>query len=190
MKEFKFKVGDIVKATSVNLYRFTNIKNDWMGKVTKVNESGFEAKTIQSKNKQCKGKIYRFLDYRFFEKAYTVPVTITEHFISGNKTIIKLSNGNVGISKCDPADKFDELVGAVIATLRAYGKNVEDFIKEFTVPEHKGKTEKEEPSAAGKLDQVNDTDQLLIELLFLSLGQQTDLKFCKKSHQPIDKKEK
>lgn len=190
MKKCKFKVGDIVRATSVNLYRFTNIKNDWMGKVTKVNESGFEAKTIQSKEKQCEGKIYRFLDYRFFEKAYTVPVTITEPLISGNKTIIKLSNGNVGISKCDPADKFDEVVGAVIATLRAYGKNVEDFIKEFTVPEHKGKTEKEEPSADGKLNQIKDTDQLLIELLFLSLGQQPDLKFCKTSPQPIDKKEK
>ena len=121
MKEFKFKVGDIVKATSVNLYRFTNKKNDWMGKVTKVYESGFEAKTIQSKKKQCKGKIYRFLDYRFFEKAYT---------------------------------------------------------------------EKEDPSAVGQLDQIKDTDLLLIELLFLSLGQQPDLEFCKTSLQPIDKKEK
>lgn len=189
MKEFKFKVGDIVKATSVNIYRFTNVKNDWIGKVTKVNELGFEAKTIQSKKKQCEGKIYMFLDYRFFEKVCTVPVTITEHLISGNKTIIKLSNGNVGISKCDPADKFDEVVGAVIATLRAYGKNVEDFIKEFTVHERKGKTEKEEPSAVGQLDQIKDTDELLIELLFLSLGQQTDLNFAKKSPQPTDKKE-
>ena len=129
MKEFKFKVGDIVKATSVNVYCITSIKNDWIGKVTKVNELGFEAKTIQSKKKQCEGKIYRFLDYRFFEKAYTVP-------------------------------------------------------------EHKGNTEKEEPSTAGQLDQIKDTDHLLIELLFLSLGQQPDLKFCKKSPQPTDKKEK
>lgn len=125
----KFKVGDIVKATAVNIYRFTNIKNEWIGKVTKVNDFGFEAKTIRSKAKQCEGKTFSALDYRFFENAYTVP-------------------------------------------------------------EHKGKTEKEEPSTAGQLDQIKDTDQLLIELLFLSLGQQTDLKFCKKSHQPIDKKEK
>ena len=190
MNELKFKVGDIVRATAVHIYRFTNIKNDWIGKVTKVNELGFEAKTIRSKMKQYEGKTFRSLDYRFFEKVDTVPVTITEHLISGNKTIIKLSNGKVGISKCDPADKFDEVVGAVIATLRAYGKDVEDFIKEFTVPEHKGKTEKEEQSTDGKLDQVKDTDQLLIELLFLSLGQQPDLKFCKKSPQTIDKKEK
>lgn len=129
MKELKFKVGDIVKATAVNIYRFTNIKNDWMGKVTKVNDFGFEAKTIRSKTKQCKGKKFGSIDYRFFEKV-------------------------------------------------------------DTVPEHKGKTEKEEPSTDDKLDQVKDTDQLLIELLFLSLGQQTDLKFCKKSTQTIDKKEK
>lgn len=160
MKELKFKVGDIVKATSVNIYRFTNIKNDWMGKVTKVYESGFEAKTIQSKKKQCEGKIYRFLDYSFFEKAYTVPVTITEHLISGNKTIIKLSNGNVGISKCDPADKFDEVVGAVIATLRAYGKNVEDFAKEFTDCEQKEKPKNRELFRVGQLVQIKDWDEM------------------------------
>ena len=129
MKELKFKVGDIVKATSVDIYRFTNIKNGWIGEVTKVNELGFEAKTIRSKAKQCEGKTFGALDYRFFEKAYTVP-------------------------------------------------------------EHKGKTEKEEPYIDGKLDQIKDTDHLLIELLFLSLGQQPDLKFCKKSTQPTDKKEK
>lgn len=190
MKKLKFKVGDIVKATAVNIYRFTNIKNDWIGEVTKVNELSFEAKTIRSKAKKCEGKTYSGLDYRFFEKVDTAPVTITKHLIRENKTIIKLSNGKVGIAKCDPADKFDAAIGAAIATLRAYGKNVEDFIKEFTTCEHKGKTEKEEPSTVGQIDQIKDTDQLLIELLFLSLGQQPDLKFCKTSPQYTDKKEK
>lgn len=189
MKEFKFKVGDIVRATADRIYQVTCRSNEWVGKVTKVEERWFSAKTIRSENDLFKYVEFDHLDYRFFEKVDTAPVTITEHLIRGNKTIIKLSNGKVGIAKCDPADKFDEVVGAVIATLRAYGKNVEDFIKEFTVPEHKGKTEKEEPSAVGQLDQIKDTDQLLIELLFLELGQHPDLKFCKTSPQTIDKKE-
>lgn len=49
-------------------------------------------------------------------------IIITEHVIDGKKTIVKLSNGNVGIAKCSPDDEFDEYEGLRIATARAYGK--------------------------------------------------------------------
>ena len=49
-------------------------------------------------------------------------IIITEHVIDGKKTIVKLSNGNVGIAKCSPDDDFDEYEGLRIATARAYGK--------------------------------------------------------------------
>ena len=188
MKKCKFKVGDIVKATTDGNYVITCRSNDWVGQVTKVGEYTFEARTIRSKTGH-KNFPFDSLDYRNFEKVEDDSVVITEHLIRGNKTIVKLSNGKVGIATRNHDDEFDAAIGAVIATLRAYGKNVEDFIKEFTVPEHKGKTEKEEPSAVGQLDQIKDTDQLLIELLFLSLGQHPDLEFCKTSPQTIDKKE-
>ncbi len=192
MKKCKFKVGDIVRATADRIYTVTCRSNEWVGKVKKVEGRWFSAKTIQTENDLFKDVTFPYLDYRFFEKVDTAPVTITKHLIRGNKTIIKLSNGKVGIAKCDPADKFDAVVGATIATLRAYGKNTEDFAKEFTTCEHNGKTEKEEPSTVGQIDQIKDSDRLLIELLFLSLGQQPDLKHlksCKKSSQSIDKKE-
>lgn len=49
-------------------------------------------------------------------------IIITEHVIDGKKTIVKLSNGNVGIAKCSPDDEFSEYEGLRIATARAYGK--------------------------------------------------------------------
>lgn len=54
-------------------------------------------------------------------------IIITEHVIDGKKTIVKLSNGNVGIAKCSPDDEFDEYEGLRIATARAYG--IEPFPK-------------------------------------------------------------
>ena len=154
MKEFKFKVGDIVKATDDRIYVVTCRSNEWVGKVTKVEERWFSAKTIRSENALFKDVEFYHLDYRFFEKVDPVPVTITEHLIRGNKTIIKLSNGKVGISKCNPTDKFDEVVGAVIATLRAYGKKVEDFAKEFTACEHKEKPKTRKQFMVGQLVQI------------------------------------
>ena len=59
-------------------------------------------------------------DYRWLEVCKKI--TITEHVIDGKKTIVKLSNGNVGIAKCSPDDEFDEYEGLRIATARAYGK--------------------------------------------------------------------
>lgn len=71
------------------------------------------------------GNHFRF-DYEWLEVVKNI--IITEHVIDGKKTIVKLSNGNVGIAKCSPDDDFDEYEGLRIATARAYGK--EPFPKE------------------------------------------------------------
>ena len=54
------------------------------------------------------------------------PPTIVEHLIRGNKTIVKLSNGKVGVARCHPDDEFDIYEGLRVATTRAYGKPVEE----------------------------------------------------------------
>ena len=50
------------------------------------------------------------------------PVTIKMHIVRGNKTVVRLSNGKVGVAKCDPQDSFDVYEGLRIAAARAYGK--------------------------------------------------------------------
>lgn len=60
------------------------------------------------------------------ELAEDTAPTITEHLIRGNKTIVKLSNGKVGIAQCSPEDKFDVYEGLRVATARAYGREVDE----------------------------------------------------------------
>lgn len=48
--------------------------------------------------------------------------TIVEHLVKDRKTIVKLSNGKVGVAVCSPDDKFDIYEGLRLATERAYGK--------------------------------------------------------------------
>jgi hypothetical protein len=161
MKEFKFKVGDIVKAVNNDKYGWTNKRNKWVGRVTRVDESSFCAKTLEMENGRWIGYVFTGLAYEYFEKDDRMlhPV-IEKHLIKGNKTIIKLSNGKVGISKCNPEDKFDEAIGAAIATLRAYGKNVEDSAKEFTDCEHKEKPKTRKPFRVGQLVQIKDWGEM------------------------------
>lgn len=59
-------------------------------------------------------------------KAEDPQPTIVEHLIRGNKTIVKLSNGKVGVARCHPDDTFDIYEGLRVATARAYGKPVEE----------------------------------------------------------------
>lgn len=49
---------------------------------------------------------------------------IVEHLIRGNKTIVKLSNGKVGVARCNPEDVFDVFEGLRQAAARAYGKTL------------------------------------------------------------------
>jgi hypothetical protein len=48
--------------------------------------------------------------------------TIVEHLVKGNKVIVKLSNGKVGVAACSPEDEFDICEGLKLAIDRAYGK--------------------------------------------------------------------
>lgn len=159
MKKCKFKVGDIVKATTDGKYVITCRSNDWVGQVTKVGKYSFEARTIRSKTGH-KNFPFDSLDYRNFEKVEDDSVVITEHLIRGNKTIVKLSNGKVGIAIRNHDDEFDAAVGAAIATLRAYGKNVEDFAKEFTACEHKENPKNRELFRVGQLVQIKDWGEM------------------------------
>lgn len=116
-KEFKnLKVGD-----KVQFFRNRTIKGFW--------SEGLDRKIFT---------VSRFIDgivcvlenpFRFeYEWLEVVKkIIITEHVIDGKKTIVKLSNGNVGIAKCSPDDEFDEYEGLRIATARAYG--IEPFPK-------------------------------------------------------------
>lgn len=92
-----------------------------------------------------KGRIYCAYDYSMFVEARVKTIveykgehpTIVMHLIRGNKTIVKLSNGKVGIAKCSPEDEFDIYEGLRIATARAYGK--EPFeVKEVSRISRKG----------------------------------------------------
>ena len=161
MNELKFKVGDIVKAVDNDKYAWTTKSNKWIGRVTRVDESSFCAKTLEMKNDRWVGYVFTGLAYEYFEKDDRMlhPV-IEKHLIKGNKTIIKLSNGKVGIAECNPEDKFDEAIGAAIATLRAYGENVEDFAKEFTDCEHKEKPKTRKPFSVGQLVQIKDWGEM------------------------------
>lgn len=49
-------------------------------------------------------------------------VTIVMHLIKDGKTVIKLSDGRVGVAFCSPEDTFDEYEEVRLATARAYGK--------------------------------------------------------------------
>ena len=46
--------------------------------------------------------------------------TIVSHEIVGNTTYVTLSNGNKGIARCNPDDKFDAYIGLKLAAERAY----------------------------------------------------------------------
>ena len=49
-------------------------------------------------------------------------VTIVMHLIKDGKTVVKLSDGRVGVAFCSPEDTFDEYEGVRLAIARAYGK--------------------------------------------------------------------
>ena len=111
-KEFKkLKVGD-----KVQFFRDRTRISFWSegldGKIFTV--SRFSGDTVYVLE-NC----FRF-EYEWLE--VFKQIIITEHVIDGKKTIVKLSNGNVGIAKCSPDDDFDEYEGLRIATARAYGK--------------------------------------------------------------------
>lgn len=92
------------------------------------------------------GLTFNCEDLFVYESEYVVlenyipeePVTIVEHLVKDRKTIVKLSNGKVGVAICSPEDEFDIYEGLRLATERAYGK-VEGYKKPNPVKEVKRK---------------------------------------------------
>lgn len=124
LKEFKkLKVGDKIKITSdiKELYKIgicTSVAKSIAGKI-------YAVKGVSSEWVCTKETPLRFT-YKTFNKVTPETPTITEHIIKDNKTIVKLSNGKVGVAKCNTSDTFDIYEGLLIATARAYGKEVEE----------------------------------------------------------------
>lgn len=77
------------------------------------------------------------------KKTEEQPVTIVEHLVKDRKTIVKLSNGKVGVAVCSPEDEFDIFEGLKLATERAYGR-AEPYKKVKPVKEVKRKAKKGE----------------------------------------------
>ena len=91
------------------------------------------------------GKIRCAYDYSMFVETQVKTIVeyegeqpiVVMHLIRGNKTIVKLSNGKVGVAKCSPEDEFDVYEGLRIATARAYGKEPLE-VKEVSRAPRKG----------------------------------------------------
>lgn len=90
----------------------------------------FNVKTYSMIDPLSEGCRPWFVTPEMIELAEDNTPTITEHLVRGNKTIVKLSNGKVGIAQCSPEDKFDVYEGLRVATARAYGREVDEPKKE------------------------------------------------------------
>lgn len=105
----------------------------WASGSNPANYNGFkyESKTvIYFSNDKCIPKCITYMNFDRC-KGNKVPewhvkkkseVTIVMHLIKDGKTVIKLSDGRVGVAFCSPEDTFDEYEGVRLATARAYGK--------------------------------------------------------------------
>lgn len=126
IKEFeKLKVGDKVKIVDEKTGKAwspSGKMNRWLGKIMTIRDiagSG-TVRMREDVGENCGGGWYWYphmIDCKVDE-----PATIEMHIIRGNKTVVRLSNGKVGIARCNPQDSFDVYEGLRIATARAYGK--------------------------------------------------------------------
>ena len=123
-KEFeKLKVGDKVKIVDKRTGTGWNTRgkmDKWLGKIMTIrnNLCGY-VKMREDYDESYDGWCWssHMIDCKVGDLA-----TIEMHIIRGNKTVVRLSNGKVGIAKCNPQDTFDVYEGLRIATARAYGK--------------------------------------------------------------------
>ena len=136
-KEFKkLKVGDKVriiadapKNADGDTWNNEGRMNKWLGKVMTVSEITSEyAKMVEDKNEWSDGWYWfpELIAYKIEDKQ---PVVV-KHLIKGRKTIVKLSNGRVGIADCSPEDEFDVYEGLRIATAIAYEKGSDEIFGE------------------------------------------------------------
>ena len=144
-KEFKkLKVGDKVRIVSKrpDSNNWCSYMDKWLGKVMTLRDTSFASsvRMMEDSGENWCHQGWNWYPEMIAEKV-ECPPTIVEHLIRGNKTIVKLSNGKVGVAKCSPEDEFDYYEGLRLATARAYGKDVipnAQFVKEVKRPAEVG----------------------------------------------------
>lgn len=121
IEEFKkLKVGDKVKIVDRRVgygWSLAGGMDKWLGKTMTIRhivDSSY-AKMKEDATGWC--WCSHMIDGKVDE-----PATIEMHIIRGNKTVVRLSNGKVGVARCNPQDSFDVYEGLRIAAARAYGK--------------------------------------------------------------------
>ena len=126
IKEFeKLKVGDKVKIVDEKTGKAwspTGKMDRWLGKIMTIRDIA-RSGTVRMREDvdECGGGSWYWYPHMIDCKV-DEPATIEMHIIRGNKTVVRLSNGKVGIARCNPQDSFDVYEGLRIATARAYGK--------------------------------------------------------------------
>ena len=108
----------------------------WLGKIMTIREvdsQGRAAYMEEDKNKSING--WWWYPHMIEKKVEKYP-TVVDHLIKGRKTIVKLSNGKVGIAICSPEDTFNPYEGFRLASARAYGYEA-PYEKKNTVKEVK-----------------------------------------------------
>lgn len=161
----KFKVGDIIKANkeSNERYGVTTQKNGWTGKVTSVKKNGdISVKTLTPE--EYEGRVFE-VDERYF---YLVGDNqIKKHIVNKNTVIVILGNGERGVAKCNPADKFNLAFGTALAVARAYG----DKETEAKLLAEPSEPVKEEPKfKVGELVRIRQWDDMVKEFGTKSWG--------------------
>lgn len=126
IKEFKkLKVGDKVKIVDEKTGKAWSPSGNmdrWLGKIMTIRDiAGFGTVRMREDVGEYGGNGWYWYPHMIDCKV-DEPATIEMHIIRGNKTIVRLSNGKVGIARCNPQDSFDVYEGLRIATARAYGK--------------------------------------------------------------------
>ena len=125
----KLKVGDKVRIVSKKKgsgWNSSGLMDKWLDKVMTVRDISCIGivKMVEDKNEGVWGIGWQWTREMIECKVTDAELqpTIVEHLIKGNKVIVKLSNGKVGVAACSPEDKFDVCEGLKLAIDRAYGK--------------------------------------------------------------------
>lgn len=128
----KFKVGDIVKATT-DMYGQTNRKYNWQGAVMQVDGNRFAAKTIKSTSPDnVVGNVYFWLAEQDFE--LVKPCCTKEIHINVEDNIVHavMKEGGKVIKRskaiCSKDDEFDFHTGAELAFDRLFGEDKSKFV--------------------------------------------------------------
>lgn len=127
IEEFKkLKVGDKVKIVDKKTGDYWSPGGEmyrWLGKIMTIRAiEGTGIVKMREDTGSSENPAGWWWHSHMIDRKVVEPATIEMHIIRGNKTVVRLSNGKVGIARCNPQDSFDVYEGLRIATARAYGK--------------------------------------------------------------------